>query len=123
MIFGSMSFYSAYATSIPAVQKFVYHMPVWNFGYGVLITLSTQLIGLSFACFTRRFLVWPASLIWPTSLPSVALLNSLHGVKSSEGMLSGISRSKYFWIVCGLVFVWQWFPEYIFTMLSADNWF
>lgn len=122
-IMGLMSYQSAYAAGIPAVQKFTLNMSDYGFGYGVLLILSTQLLGLSFATFCRRFLVWPSQMIWPYNLPKAALLNSLHGVTTSEGTFSGMSRFKFFWIAFAALFFYQFFPTYIFTMLSIGNWF
>ncbi|WFD34017.1 hypothetical protein MCUN1_000845 [Malassezia cuniculi] len=121
-IMSLMSSQSAYATYIPAVQRFVYNQNP-GVGYGILITLSTQLLGLSFACFMRRFLVYPASMIYPVNLPKATLLNSLHGWDTSAGTHKGMSRYKFFWIFFAIVFCWQFFPGYIFTMLSQGNWF
>ena len=41
-----ISYQSAYATMIPGVQRFTYGED-FGFGYGVLLVLSTQLLGLS----------------------------------------------------------------------------
>lgn len=120
-IMGLMSYQSAYAAGIPAVQKWTYNMQDWGYGYGVLLILSTQLLGLAFATFCRRFLVWPASMIWPNNLPRAALLNSMHGIKTQKE--SGISRIKFFWIMFVILFCYQFFPTYIFTLLSIGNWF
>lgn len=119
-----MSASSAYGSQIPAVQKITYNMSDYGYGYGILIILSTQLVGLSFANLTRRFLVWPGSMIWPSNLPTCTLLNSLHNIRTSAGMNEfGMSRYKFFWISAGIFFVYQFFPTYIFTMLSIGNWF
>ncbi|WFD43602.1 hypothetical protein MPSI1_002265 [Malassezia psittaci] len=125
-IMALMSYQSAYAAGIPAVQRFTLGLPdsEYGFGYGVLLILSTQLLGLSFASLCRRFLVWPASMIWPNNLPKAVLLNALHGVSTSQGTVySGISRFKVFWILFAVLFFYQFFPTYIFTMLSIGNWF
>lgn len=122
-IMGLMSYQSAYAAGIPAVQKYTLEMPDWGFGYGILLILSTQLLGLSFASFCRRFLVWPSQMIWPYNLPKATLLNSLHGVKTTDSDYPGMSRYKFFWIAFAALFCWQFFPTYIFTLLSIGNWF
>ncbi|KAI3624975.1 hypothetical protein CBS9595_000336 [Malassezia furfur] len=119
-----MSAGSAYGSQIPAVQRVTYHLPDYGFGYGVLIILSTQLVGLSFASLCRRFLVWPSTMIWPSNLPTCTLLNSLHKIPTTGGTVeTGMSRYKFFWIASAVLFVYQFFPTYIFTMLSIGNWF
>ena len=121
-IMSLMSYQSAYATMIPAVQRFVYSENP-SIGYSLLLTLSTQLLGLSFACIMRRFLVYPASMIYPVNLPKTTLLNSLHGRDTSAGTHKGMSRFKFFWLCFTGLVCWQFFPGYIFTLLSQGNWF
>ena len=120
-IMSLMSYASAYATLIPGVQKFTYGQD-YGFGFGLLLVLSTQLIGLSFACLLRRILVYPASMIYPTCLPTTVLLNSLHGVNTAEGTFKGMSRYKFFWIAIAILFCYQFLPGYLFRMLSDGNW-
>ncbi|KAF7977555.1 hypothetical protein HWV62_3348 [Athelia sp. TMB] len=52
---------SAYATDIVAVQR-VYYGQRYNFSYGWLLVMSTQLIGFSMGGIARRFLVSPPSM-------------------------------------------------------------
>ncbi|WFD33181.1 hypothetical protein MSPP1_004239 [Malassezia sp. CBS 17886] len=123
-IMGLMSYQSAYAAGILAVQRMSYGQSP-SFGYGVLLILSTQLLGLSFATLMRRILVWPAMMIWPSNLPKATLLNSLHGLGTIEGSEErrGWSRVKFFWVVFALLFCYQFLPGYLFSLLSAGNWF
>lgn len=118
-----MSSHSAYATSIPTVQRFTLGVGDWGIGYGILLIVSTQLLGVSFASFCRRFLIWPSQMIWPQNLPKAALLNSLHGIQTSQGAFPGVSRFKFFWLAFLVLFFYQFFPTYIFAMLSIGNWF
>lgn len=122
-IMSLMSYQSAYAAGIPAVQQFTYK-DTFGFGYGLLLVLSTQLLGLSFATAMRRFLVYPAQMIYPINLPKTTVLNALHGVHTAgEDSGKGRSRFKVFWILFGVLFFYQFFPGYIFIMLSIGNWF
>ena len=118
MVMCSMSFGGSYASTIYGSQKYIYNQD-FGFGFKILIVWSTQLLGLSLASLTRRFLVWPSSMIWPSNLPYCAMLNSLHGISTSEGDILGKGRFKLFWLVCGVTFLYQFFPTYIFTMLLA----
>jgi hypothetical protein len=50
----------------------------WGFGFAILFTLTTQMIGLGLAGVCGRYLVKPASMIWPSNLPNCVLFNTLH---------------------------------------------
>ncbi|KZO90436.1 OPT oligopeptide transporter [Calocera viscosa TUFC12733] len=110
----------AYATDILAVQKSFYNQSL-DTGYQLLLVISTQLIGFSYAGLCRRFLVWPGAMIWPYTLVNSALFNALHQSyeKSSDGWMS---RNKFFAIAFTCSAVWYWFPGYIFTALSVFSW-
>ncbi|KAF9455137.1 OPT-domain-containing protein, partial [Macrolepiota fuliginosa MF-IS2] len=67
----------AYATDVILTQRVFYGQQL-SFGYQIMITLSSQLIGYSMAGILRQFVVWPSSMIWPGALVSSALFNTLH---------------------------------------------
>ncbi|KAK0566506.1 hypothetical protein OC861_003196 [Tilletia horrida] len=109
----------AYATEVLAVQRFLYGQR-WGAGYQILIVMSTQLIGFSYAGFCRRWLVWPAAMIWPADLVQTALLSTLHHKQQAES--GRMSREKFFLIAFIGAWCWYWFPGYVFTAHSASNW-
>jgi OPT family small oligopeptide transporter len=119
-IMSSVSAYSAYATDIIAVQRFFYNQ---NFGYGyqLMLVLSTQMIGFCLGGLLRKMLVWPSSMIWPATLVSTALFNTLHS-RESGGSAGGISRERFFAYGTIGMFVWSFFPNYIFSALSYFDW-
>jgi OPT family small oligopeptide transporter len=110
----------AYATDVIATQE-VYYGQHWGLGYQLLLTISTQIIGFSFAGLVRQFLVWPASMIWPGALVSAAVFNTLHKNygKSESGHMS---RQRFFVIACLCASAYYWLPGYLFTALSVFNW-
>lgn len=110
----------AYATDIVLTQRIFYHQTVTN-SYQILLVLSTQIIGFSFAGFLRQFVVWPASMIWPSALVNSALFNTLHQNfgKADRGH---ISRERFFLIALACSFAWYWVPGFLFTALSVFNW-
>ncbi|KAK3654286.1 hypothetical protein LTR22_010762 [Elasticomyces elasticus] len=81
---------------------------------GVFVTLSSQLIGYGIAGMLREVLVYPTKMLWPINLPVATLLETLHRDKVETKR-----RLKVFYIVFGLAFVWEVFPEYIFTVLTG----
>ncbi|CAD6964877.1 unnamed protein product [Tilletia laevis] len=112
----------AYATDILGVQKFLYNQN-WSAGYqvsSIMLVMSTQLIGFSYAGFCRRWLVWPAAMIWPSNLVQTALLSTLHHQQQAE--IGRMSRERFFLYALLGAFVWYFFPGYIFTALSSFNW-
>ena len=109
-----------YATDIIETQR-VYFGQNWGVGYQLLLCLSSQLIGYSFAGLVRQFLVWPSAIIWLGALVNCALFNTLH---KNYGRVETkhISREKFFLFAMLASFVWFWFPGYIFTALSTFSW-
>ncbi|KAJ4265360.1 hypothetical protein NW762_004648 [Fusarium torreyae] len=98
-----------------------------HFAYQILIALSTNFIGYGMAGVCRRFLVYPSYCVWPASLVTIALNSAFHTDNNSpvQGPFAKIwrvSRIKFFYIMFGAMFVWFWFPNYIWTSLSNFSW-
>ncbi|ETS86562.1 hypothetical protein PFICI_00390 [Pestalotiopsis fici W106-1] len=98
-----------------------------SFLYQIALALSTNLMGYGLAGLTRRFLVYPSFCIWPRSLVTIALNSALH--KDDNHSVIGpwnkvwtISRYRFFMACFAGMFVYFWFPDYIFTALSLFNW-
>jgi len=109
-----------YATDVIATQE-LYYGQHWGLGYQLLLALSSQVIGFSFAGLVRQFLVWPSSMIWPGALVSAAVFNTLHqNYGKSEGR--HMSRQKFFVVVTLGAAAYYWLPGYLFTALSVFNW-
>jgi OPT family oligopeptide transporter len=107
-----------YASSIILAQKQFYHQD-FGWGFQILLTWTTQIIGYGLAGIARKYLVWPAAMIWPTNLVQCALFRALH--REAEPAVQGwtISRYRFFLYVMLGSFVWYWLPGYIFQALSA----
>ncbi len=100
--------------------------PLYNinlgWGFSLLFTLSSQLLGIAIAGMFRRFTVWPAALIWPANFSMTTLLYALHDKsKTDPAKANGwkISRYRYFLYVCFGAFAWYWFPGVIWQGLSV----
>lgn len=98
-----------------------------SFGYQILLALSTDLMGCGLAGLCRRFLVYPSYAIWPASLVTIALNSSLHDNSNSSVVgpfkkIWNASRYRFFMIAFGSMFVYFWFPDYLFSALSVFNW-
>ena len=96
-------------------------------GYQILIALSTNFIGYGMAGICRRFLVYPSYCVWPASLVTIALNSAFHTgqnapVRGPGGSIWRISRIKFFYLMFAAMFIWFWFPGYIWTGLSKFSW-
>lgn len=110
---------TAYAMNILIAQTNFYNMDL-NFGYMILLVLTTQMAGYGLAGLTRRWVVYPAAAIWPQTLISVSLFDALNDKKIDSAIVNGwkASRYKFFLLAFIASFVWYWFPGFIFTGLS-----
>ncbi|KAK3312857.1 OPT oligopeptide transporter protein-domain-containing protein [Apodospora peruviana] len=98
-----------------------------SFSYQILVALSTNLVGYGIAGLTRRFLVYPSYCVWPTSLTTIALNNAFHDdnntpIQGPFRRTYSITRYKFFLLAFAAMFVWFWFPNYLFGALSVFSW-
>ncbi|KAJ6628594.1 OPT-domain-containing protein [Mycena sp. CBHHK59/15] len=124
-IMANVGFNTPYTNNIIWVQYLpLYFNQSWatGFGYQIMVALSTNFIGYGLAGLTRRFLVYPASAIWPTNLSMIALNRAFH--KEKETVANGWKISKMRWFLYSFcsMFVYFWFPDFIFQALSYFNW-
>ncbi|KAM7205191.1 sexual differentiation process protein 2 [Naviculisporaceae sp. PSN 640] len=129
---------STVSTSVPYTNYIIwiqvlpqyFNMP-WanNVLYQVLIGLSTNLIGYGLAGICRRFLVYPAYCVWPNSLVTIGMNSAFHDASTETATVIGpfnsvwkMSRLRLFAWLFGAMFVYFWFPYYIFTALSYFSW-
>ncbi|GAA5832438.1 hypothetical protein JCM11251_006454 [Rhodosporidiobolus azoricus] len=108
---------AAYAGEIVAVQSLYYKSDLGAFG-GMLLLLSTQLIGFGLSGITYRLLVRPTAMIWPSQLVTVALYETLHGGAKDEQKVTK-QRMRFFSWSFGGIFAWQFFPAFIFPTLTS----
>ncbi|TQW00245.1 small oligopeptide transporter, OPT family [Cordyceps javanica] len=123
-LMANVTFGYAYSTdALLALQGKPFYDRNLGWGFSLLFTLSSQLIGISFAGVFRRFLVWPAAMLWPAQFSSTTLFYALHDRGSSDATAnaSGWQMSRYSWFcVAGLgMFLYYWFPAVIFQGLAV----
>ncbi|CAB4412293.1 unnamed protein product [Rhizophagus irregularis] len=104
---------SAYGTDIIAIQELFYNQHS-GFFIGILLLLSTQMIGYGLSGFLRKYLVRPANMLWPSNLVFSSLFSTLHGNAADTR-----DKLRLFSIAFIFMFFWQFFPQYIFTMLTS----
>ncbi|MCJ1374262.1 hypothetical protein MMC20_005494 [Loxospora ochrophaea] len=111
---------AAYSTDTIVAQKGFYGQD-FGWGFQLLLTLGTQMIGYGLAGFLRKYLVWPASMIWPQTLVNTSLFYALHDHSPTDPSKTGgwsVARYRwFFYVFCGS-FVWYFFPGWIAQFLS-----
>ncbi|EMG46131.1 Oligopeptide transporter, putative [Candida maltosa Xu316] len=124
-IFCGVSNGTSYVSSNILMQKSeLFYNNTWvDFGYQVLLTLSTNFLGFGLSGIMRQFAVYPTKAIWPSILPNLKLNKTLMSpeVKSKINGWS-ISSYNFFFITAGISFLYFWVPDYLFQALSTFNW-
>lgn len=113
VVMASAAATAAVATEILAAQKLYYNMDPPP-AAAVFLVIAAQLLGYGIAGLLRDTLVHPTKMLWPINLPVNTLLETLHRDKRETKQ-----RLRIFYIVFVALFVWEVFPEYIFTVLTG----
>ncbi|ORX65716.1 oligopeptide transporter 7-like protein [Linderina pennispora] len=113
-IFAASAATSAYSIDILVVETIYYNRPM-GFLPAILITLSSLMLGYSYAGLMRELLVYPAAMIWPSSLVSVTLFRTFH---EKTSYLHHVSRLRFFWIAFGCMFVYNILPGFVMPVLT-----
>ncbi|KAG6856397.1 hypothetical protein H0H87_005015 [Tephrocybe sp. NHM501043] len=115
-----------YALNAVVVSEMYYDLKL-GYWFSLVLVLATQLTGFGLAGLTRRFLVWPASMVWPQNLVACTLLNTLHAEDEDDGVGfslrsksgKGMSRYRFFVIVTVGSFFFFFLPGFLFEALSV----
>ena len=131
-IMATVAFNTPYTTDIIVSQylpQYFNQSYAADFGYQILGGLGTNLCGYGLAGLARRFLIYPSYTVWPASLVTIALNRALHDSADQNHAIRGPfnrmyswTRMRFFTIMFLAMFVYFWFPGYIFTALSTFNW-
>ncbi|KAG0168439.1 hypothetical protein DFQ28_004832 [Apophysomyces sp. BC1034] len=104
---------SAYGTFILGAQQLYYAHSPGALG-GMLLLFSTQIVGYGIAGQLRPFLVYAPNVVWPQSLPTVSFLRTLNtDIDDSKW------RTRFFFVVFGGIFVYEFIPQYMFPLLGG----
>ncbi|EER34193.1 hypothetical protein CTRG_03011 [Candida tropicalis MYA-3404] len=116
---------TSYVSSNILMQKSeLFYDNKWvDFGYQVLLILSTNFLGIGLSGIMRKFAVYPVKAVWPSILPGIALNKTLLSPAKKE-VINGwkISAYKFFFITFWASFAYFWVPDYLFQALSYFNW-
>ena len=105
--------YTAYGLG-PLSAMELYYDKKMNAGWAIMFLMTTQLMGYGFAGLYRDILVRPPQMYYPGVLPNVTVFNTLHRNPSVTA-----KSLKFFCIVTICAFGYQWFPSFIWPMLSS----
>lgn len=123
VLMANVTYGYAYSTdALLALQAKSLYNHNMGWGFALLFTLSSQLIGIGVAGVFRRFNVWPAAIIWPLNFSMTSVLYALHDKRKTDPSEANgwqISRYRYFLYVALGAFCWYWFPGVIFQGLSV----
>ncbi|CAK9440990.1 uncharacterized protein LODBEIA_P48590 [Lodderomyces beijingensis] len=124
-VFYAVAAGGSYVTSNILMQKSkLFYGNTWvDFGYQVLLILSSNFLGIGFAGLLRKVAVYPPEAIWPSDLPTLALNRGLL-VKGKKETINGwkIRRFSFFFVTFGASFLYFWIPSYLMQFLSQFNW-
>ena len=116
-ISSNVSFGFAFATDVIVEQTKFYNQEV-TIMYQLLLILSTQILGYTFAGLARRFLVRPGGMIWPGTLMSAAMFITLHKEENTVANGWKMTRWKFFFVVWLSAFLFYFLPGLLFPALS-----
>lgn len=100
---------AAYGADIITIQDLYYHQDIGPVG-GVLLLLSTQLLGFGLSGIVYNLLVRPSKMVWPSCLVPISLFNTLHGTEKDKEALTRM-RLRLFKIAFLAIFAWQFMPS------------
>lgn len=108
---------TAYMTNIVLTLRHFYEID-FGWGFNIIGSICTQVIGYSMAGIARRILVYPASMIWPSTLVTSTFLTNIHLNVNHVTHGWRITRLKLFFIVMTGCFIWSWIPGFFAPFLS-----
>ncbi|GAB2210968.1 hypothetical protein Droror1_Dr00016258 [Drosera rotundifolia] len=108
----------AYSIGAITVMKAYYGQSL-SFMCGILIVLTTQVVGYGWAGMLRRYLVDPVDMWWPSNLAQVSFLRALH---EKEPKSEGLTRMQFFIIFLAASFAYYVLPGYLLPILTFFSW-
>ncbi|KAH8694011.1 OPT oligopeptide transporter protein-domain-containing protein [Talaromyces proteolyticus] len=119
--------YSNFIVWTQVLPKYFNQPYARTFGYQLLLSLSSDMMGYGLAGLCRKFLTYPSFCLFPQSLVTLALTNTLHHQENSTvtgpfRRIYKLSRFRYFVFAFVGMFCYAWLPGYLFGALSIFNW-
>eukprot|EP00249_Psilotum_nudum_P008390 c21241_g1_i1 orf=256-2487(-) len=108
---------NAYAVGIVDIVKAFYKRKI-PFATGLLLIITTQVLGYGWAGLLRKYLVEPSHMWWPSTLVQVSLFRTLHEKEDRRGL----SRWQFFLVFMVASFAYYTLPGYLFGTLTSLSW-
>ncbi|CCL98811.1 uncharacterized protein FIBRA_00816 [Fibroporia radiculosa] len=113
IIMSSTAATSAVAIQVISVQE-LYYNNTMNAGIAIFTLIGSQLIGYGYAGILQDVLVKPTKCFWPANIYIANLFQALHYDRQMTS-----KRVRLFWLIFGIMFCWEIFPEWIFPVLTG----
>ncbi|RDW65079.1 OPT superfamily oligopeptide transporter-2 [Coleophoma cylindrospora] len=104
---------AAASSQVFAAQNLFYDMPL-DATTVILSTISIGLFGYGLCGIMRPIAVWHVDSVYWSTLPTVKVLQGLHWQD-----LKGSKPLRWFWYCFGGMFLYEFFPAYIFPWLNS----
>ncbi|KAH7519916.1 hypothetical protein FEM48_Zijuj08G0088200 [Ziziphus jujuba var. spinosa] len=118
-IFANSGAGNVYAIHIVSAVRIFYKKNL-SFLVGMLVVITTQVLGFGWAGVFRRYLVEPAAMWWPQNLVQVSLFRALH--EKEKRRKGGLTRIQFFLIASTCSFAYYVLPGYLFSRLTSVSW-
>jgi OPT family oligopeptide transporter len=113
VVIASSGAQTALAVEVIAVQRLFYDSAP-NVLVSILVVVSSQCVGYSFAGLLRRVLLYPTKMVWPSLLPMNTLLETLHRDRRETR-----HRLRFFLWILIAAFFWEVLPECVMPVLTG----
>ncbi|KAI0317705.1 OPT oligopeptide transporter protein-domain-containing protein [Amylostereum chailletii] len=113
VIMSSAAANSALGTEVLAVQR-LYYNTTPNAAASIFMLFSSQFLGYGIGGLMRPILLYPSKMLYPGILPLTSMLDAFfkHGADNRK-------KLRLFYIVFGVIFIWEIFPEWMFPLLTG----
>ncbi|KAK8853053.1 hypothetical protein IAR55_003754 [Kwoniella newhampshirensis] len=106
-----------WATYLPTNAALYYGITM-NPAIALFFGWGASLLGFAFAAMVRPILIDDPQFIFPLSLQQVTVYRSIQGT-SELHLDRSRKQMKVFWLIFLGIFIWQFFPEYIFPFTAS----
>lgn len=96
----------------------VYYKTKVNPAVSVFFMWSINFAGYAISYIARNFLIYDSQFVWPQALMQTNLFNSMKKADMHDSKGSVRAMKFFFLAIIGMT-LWEFFPEYVFPMLSS----